>query len=589
MAKLVLIMRSTPGGVAISGADVEFALASGGGPFATDTTDVDGLASWEADGSPGPILANAVYNGATKYYDGRTESQLGTWFTADLPIALRALGNGVVKGYTDAVVTSATDLAVSPGTGLKLAVAKGAFLLDGHVYRRSGATQLDVTANSSGSTRYDRVIFRFTREGQAEEGKFELVMLDGTSDSAGPSLTNTTAVQEFSLAKVAVVNGATSFVAGDITDERSSSTLSQGYARTLPSGLVNGDILTVQSGVLARLAKGTDAQVLTLASGLPAWVTPTFSIVLQVGDVTVDANVSTIDFDSASFAGSSSPSGEANISIKALGISNAQLAAGIDAAKVGDGSVSNTEFQYISGLTGDVQNQINALAGGGNVTGAGSSVAGQLAAFSDTTGKAIAPATSSISLLKLVSGALQAATANDLPSLINPTKIGTGNVSLTEFGYLASVTSDIQDQLDAKSALTHTHVMTAALYGEAVVDHTAQNIGTSSTTWGNFNLGPLVNGVTYDVEAHSSVAGNASSTGFIKGQIRIEAGGTVVDGMDTGTENGERTLEAHTHKVVVGAGSSINIAGRAQSTAGTGYVNSGLVWAKATPRLIPAS
>ena len=41
-------------------------------------------------------------------------------------------------------------------------------------------------------------------------------------------------------------------------------------------------------------------------------------------------------------------------------ISNSQLATGIDASKIGDGSVSNTEFQHINSVSSNVQTQLNA-------------------------------------------------------------------------------------------------------------------------------------------------------------------------------------------------------------------------------------
>lgn len=40
-------------------------------------------------------------------------------------------------------------------------------------------------------------------------------------------------------------------------------------------------------------------------------------------------------------------------------VTNAKIATGIDASKLGDGSVSNTEFQRLNGLTGDIQTQID--------------------------------------------------------------------------------------------------------------------------------------------------------------------------------------------------------------------------------------
>lgn len=51
-------------------------------------------------------------------------------------------------------------------------------------------------------------------------------------------------------------------------------------------------------------------------------------------------------------------------------ITNAKVATGIDAAKIANGSVSNTEFQYIGGLTSDAQTQLDSKfdAGGGTFT-----------------------------------------------------------------------------------------------------------------------------------------------------------------------------------------------------------------------------
>lgn len=41
-------------------------------------------------------------------------------------------------------------------------------------------------------------------------------------------------------------------------------------------------------------------------------------------------------------------------------VTNAKVATGIDAAKLADGSVSNTEFQYLGGVTSDIQTQLDA-------------------------------------------------------------------------------------------------------------------------------------------------------------------------------------------------------------------------------------
>lgn len=51
--------------------------------------------------------------------------------------------------------------------------------------------------------------------------------------------------------------------------------------------------------------------------------------------------------------------------VNALSITNAELAAGLNAAKISSGIVSNTEFDYLDGLTSNIQAQINSVTGSG--------------------------------------------------------------------------------------------------------------------------------------------------------------------------------------------------------------------------------
>lgn len=52
--------------------------------------------------------------------------------------------------------------------------------------------------------------------------------------------------------------------------------------------------------------------------------------------------------------------GSDNLQIKDSGVTNAKIASGVDAVKIADGSVSNTEFQYLNGVTSGIQGQIDA-------------------------------------------------------------------------------------------------------------------------------------------------------------------------------------------------------------------------------------
>jgi hypothetical protein len=356
MAKVSYIIRTSPAGTPDSGANVTVETAAGS-PVDTLVTDSDGIATYEADGSLGPLVASATDGVRTIYRDGRSMDQMGTWYPYDLPGIIRSIGKGPVDPYADPDVAFSTAMAVTPGTGLQVLVGTGQIILDGHRYRCTASTALAIGANASGSTRIDRIVARFTREGQTEEGKFELVVKAGTTSA--PALTNTVATIEFSLAQVTVINGASSFTSGDITDERYSTTLTQSYFPTIPVTRVAGDIWYVSStGKIARLAKGTDGQLLALASGIPSWVTQAFTVIVQEGDVTIDAAANTLDFTAAPFALTSSPAGEVNIDIAALGIDNARVATGIDAVKIADGSVTNAEFQRLD-ATSSIQTQLD--------------------------------------------------------------------------------------------------------------------------------------------------------------------------------------------------------------------------------------
>lgn len=153
---------------------------------------------------------------------------------------------------------------------------------------------------------------------------------------------------------------------------------------------------------------------------------------------------------------------------------------------------------------------------------------------------------------------------------------------------LATATAPVADETG--TIIGHVHPLYPIIADKAVTDHTAQSVSsTTGTTIVNFNLGPLVAGVPYLVKMACHIALNAPSSGFIYAVARIEASGTNVDGMDTGTVSGERTMAAFAQKIVIGTGASINIAGRARVTSGTGSANSGLVWAEAIPLLTMAN
>lgn len=135
-------------------------------------------------------------------------------------------------------------------------------------------------------------------------------------------------------------------------------------------------------------------------------------------------------------------------------ISNADLGAGIDAAKIGGGNVSNAEYNFLDGVTSNIQTQLDAKAPAGSYI---TSLTGDVAA----TGPGAAAST--IQPGAITNAKVNAAAAIDYAKLaaltINKAVVSSGTgvittatTSTTELNYLVGVSSLVQTQLDAKIA-----------------------------------------------------------------------------------------------------------------------------------------
>lgn len=176
------------------------------------------------------------------------------------------------------------------------------------------------------------------------------------------------------------------------------------------------------------------------------------------------------------------------------------------------------------------------------------------------------------------------------PALIDPSRATSAVVDRSLGAPSAADTADRLDQLERRiyeltrvversqsKPLTSIHSLlsfaspgiltTFALKGSV----TATNI-TTPTTVTNSNLGPLIAGTRYLVIAIAQMGMNAPAGQTIYAAVRIEASGTTVDGIQTQITAGERDGMAIDFKEITGTGASINIAGRARVTSGTGTV-----------------
>jgi hypothetical protein len=164
-------------------------------------------------------------------------------------------------------------------------------------------------------------------------------------------------------------------------------------------------------------------------------------------------------------------------------VTNAKVATGIDAAKIADGTVSNAEFQYIGGLTSDAQTQINAkqdtlvsgtniktinstsVLGSGNISVAPASGINATAIsdgsvdnteFGYLSGVTSAIQTQIDSKQATITGGATTIVSSNLTASRALASDGSGKVAVssvtsTELGYVSGVTSAIQTQIDTKT------------------------------------------------------------------------------------------------------------------------------------------
>lgn len=112
----------------------------------------------------------------------------------------------------------ATNLQVSPGSGLAVSVAAGNAWINGYRYQNTDALNLPLTTANGSNPRIDRIVVRLSIVSRS----IQLAAVAGTpaASPVAPALTRTSDVYELGIADVLVPAAVTSIVANNITDTR---------------------------------------------------------------------------------------------------------------------------------------------------------------------------------------------------------------------------------------------------------------------------------------------------------------------------------------------------------------------------------
>lgn len=94
--------------------------------------------------------------------------------------------------------------------------------------------------------------------------------------------------------------------------------------------------------------KHSDGTVKTYSTGVTAE-----DVQDIVGGMLLDTSTIDLNYDD--------PNAQISATVKDSSITNTKIAAGVDATKISSGIVSNTEFNYLDGLTSNIQSQINTV------------------------------------------------------------------------------------------------------------------------------------------------------------------------------------------------------------------------------------
>jgi len=213
--KITDVIRDRPGGLPMAGVAVSVKRKRDGLTLATPVTDANGEFTYEVNGSPGAVVYEAVVAaGSNKKHSSVSVGPAGALQLAEVDRVLRAFPDGVVEGVDSAMT-------VVPATGLNVTVGTGSALVRGRIHTQYTTLGVGIPAPDVTNPRIDLIVLRATVSG-VDDGMTEIARLAGTpaATPVAPTVTQSATIWEIPLGQVRVNPGASTIVAGDITDVR---------------------------------------------------------------------------------------------------------------------------------------------------------------------------------------------------------------------------------------------------------------------------------------------------------------------------------------------------------------------------------
>jgi hypothetical protein len=409
-----------------------------------------------------------------------------------------------IKTYVDAQVT-ASDLDFSGDTGGSQSID-----LDSQSLTLTGGTGIDTTGSAQTMTfAIDNTVVATLTDTQTLENKTLTTPVISTISNTG-TLTLPTSTDT-------LVGRAT-------TDTLTNKTID---ANGTGNSITNLEVADLASGVLDTDLTSVSASDDTLASAkaIKTYVDSQVTSSNELDELT-DVNITSPSDGSLLFYDTATSkwidnvvsgditiadTGVAAISSGVIVNADINASAAIDATKIHDGSISNTEFGYLNGVTSDIQTQLTSL-DTLKAPLASPTFTGTVSAPTPTTGDSSTKVATTAFVTNAVAVENELAEMNDvditsvadadflvydstatkwenqaisgaftinntgvatLSSSIDATKIANGSVDSTEFQYLDGVTSSIQTQIDSKqNTIDASARLNANLVGDGSVDNT---------------------------------------------------------------------------------------------------------------------